>query len=88
MSAVSKSCEAGERPPCPLIDKEVNKIQRGRLSYSIGVDESPLAAARVGVVLRRVVAHPPVVAFGQDRFVWMGAPAMFNVAVVVIVAHQ
>src|SRR3954469_163477 len=46
------------------------------------------AAAGVGVALRRVVSHPPILAFGDDRFVGVRVPAMLDVAAVVIVAHQ
>ena len=35
---------------------------------------SALAAARVGTGLRRIVAHPPVLAFGHDRLAGMCLP--------------
>src|SRR3954468_4962359 len=45
-------------------------------------------AAGVGAGLRCGVAHPPVLAFGNDRFVRVHTPAMLDVAPVVVVAHQ
>src|SRR5215216_3024315 len=46
------------------------------------------AAARVRIRLRRVVPHPPVLTFRHDRLAGVAAVAMFDVAPVVVVAHQ